>query len=239
MSRLPPFILFDLDDTILDYSLSGRLCWEELFQEYAPRFKVETDRLRDALRQSSDWYWSDPERHRRGRLDLQSARRDILRMTLASLNVDCPALGDEMADTFTQRREEMVRPFPGAVETLQAFQQRGIRMGLVTNGSAAFQRSKIQRFDLAGYFETILIEGEFGAGKPDRRVFLSALESLEASPSQSWMVGDDLERDIQPAERLGLGTVWVDSGRKGLPDSHSIVPGRVVQAIAELKGLES
>lgn len=238
MSCLPPFILFDLDDTILDYSLSGRLCWEELFREYAPRFGVETDRLRDALRRSSDWYWSDPERHRLGRLDLKSARREILRLTLASLNVDCPAMGDDMADTFTVRREEGIRPFAGAVETLQELQQHGIRMGLLTNGSAAFQRSKICRFDLARYFETIIIEGEFGAGKPDRRVFISALESLGASPSQSWMVGDDLGRDIQPAGELGLGTVWVDSGRRGLPGDLPVAPARVVQAIAELKGLE-
>jgi len=36
-------------------------------------------------------------------------------------------------------------------------------MGLLTNGNSEFQRSKIQRFYLARYFESILIESEIPA----------------------------------------------------------------------------
>ena len=234
MSALPPFLLFDLDDTLLDYSASGRRCWQELFLEYAPRFGVAVERLSTALHQSSGWYWSDSERHRSGRLDLKTSRRRVLRLTLEKLGVDCYTLGDEMADAFTLRREQRICPFPGAIETLQEFQRRDIRMGLVTNGSGEFQREKIRRFDLARYFEAIIIESEFGVGKPDRSVFLSALEQLGSLPVQAWMVGDDLMRDIQPAQELGLGTVWVDFEDGGLPADSQIVPMRTLHSVAEL-----
>jgi len=237
MSGLPPFLLLDLDDTLLDYSASGRRCWRDLCGEYAPRFGVNVERLQTTLRQSSDWYWSDLERHRVGRLDLKSARRQVLRLTLEKLDIDLYSLGDEMADAFTVRREELIFPFPEAIETLQELQQRGIRMGLLTNGSSDFQRKKIRRFDLDRYFEIIVIEGEFGAGKPDRSVFLYALEQLGASPAQAWMVGNDLMRDIQPAQELGLGTVWVDFDRKGFVVGNPIIPGWVVNSITELKTL--
>ncbi|MBN2386314.1 MAG: HAD family hydrolase [Anaerolineales bacterium] len=237
MTTLPPCLLLDLDDTILDYTASGRCCWRELCQDYAPRIGVEAALLRAAIRRSSDDYWSDPERHRLGRLDLPTARRDVLRQALAELQVQQTALGDEIADAFTLRREEWVTPFPGAIEALQAFQQRGIRMGLVTNGSSEFQRSKIRRFDLARYFETTLIEGEFGTGKPDRRVFQAALQALDASPAETWMVGDDLERDILPAGELGLDTVWVDFEGNSLSAESPAVPGRIVRALAELRAL--
>jgi putative hydrolase of the HAD superfamily len=234
MTALAPNLLFDLDDTLIDYSDSGRRCWEELFLEYAPRFGVTVKALAQAHQEISGWYWSDLERHRAGRLDLRTSRRRVLRLTLEKLGIDRPYLGDEMADAFTVRREEMFAPFPGALETLQEFKQRGHRMGLLTNGNSEFQRSKILRFGLARYFEVIIIEGEFGAGKPDQRVFRAALEQMNATPSQTWMVGDDLMRDIQPAQALGMGTVWVDVENGSLPADSPVKPLRIVGSVAEL-----
>jgi putative hydrolase of the HAD superfamily len=234
MNTLPPFLLFDLDDTLLDYSASGGQCWQEICQEYAHRLGVEVDRLSTTLQQASAWYWSDPERHRSGRLDLKSARRRVLRLTLERLGLDRHPVGNEMADAFTLRREERILPFPGAIETLQRLQQRGIRMGLLTNGGRELQRNKIQRFSLEQYFQVILIEGELGVGKPDRSVFLSALEQLGALPAQTWMVGDDLVRDLQPAWELGLGTVWVDFDGTGLPADSPIVPMQMIRSVNDL-----
>ena len=234
MYTLPPFLLFDLDDTLLDYSASGRKCWQELFLEFAPRFGVPVEQLSSAHEQVSSWYWSDAERHRLGRLDLRVARRNVLRLVAEKLGSDRPALGDEMADAFTFRREPLILPFAGVIETLQGLQRGGIRMGLVTNGNREFQRNKINRFDLARYFEAIIIEDEFGVGKPDQRVFLAALEQLGAMPAQTWMVGDDLLRDLQPARQLGLGTVWVDVENAGLPAGSSIVPMLTIHSVADL-----
>jgi len=48
------------------------------------------------------------------------------------------------------------------------------------------------------------------------------------------MIGDDLMRDIQPAQLLGMGTVWVDIENSGLPASSPIVPMLTVHAVADL-----
>jgi putative hydrolase of the HAD superfamily len=234
MPTLPPFLCFDLDDTLLDYSASGRQCWQELFIEYALRLGMSVEQLSTTHQQVSGWYWSDAERNRLGRLDLRAARRQVLKLVLARLDIDRPALGDEMADAFTLRRELLFKPFPGTIETLKELQRHGIRMGLLTNGNSEFQRSKIQRFDLARYFEVIIVEGEFGVGKPDQRVFLFALEQFGALPAQAWMIGDDLVRDLQPAWQLGLGTVWVDFENGGLPADSSFVPMLTIHCVADL-----
>jgi putative hydrolase of the HAD superfamily len=234
MSTLPPFLFFDLDDTLLDYSASGRQCWQELFLEYAPHFGVSVEQLSTAHQQVSAWYWSDEERNRLGRLDLRAARRQVLKLVLAKLGIDHPALGDEMAEAFTLRRERLFKPFPGTIETLKELQRRGIRMGLLTNGNSEFQRRKIRRFDLARYFEIIIIEGEFGVGKPNQRVFLSALEHFGALPAQAWMIGDDLVRDLRPAWQLGLDTVWMDIENGGLPADSPFVPMLTIHCVTDL-----
>ncbi len=237
MRTLPPFLLFDLDDTLLDFTSTGDRCWETLCAAFAPRLGLlPAADLLAAINQVRGWYWSDPERHRQGRLGMQDARRRIVRLSFETLGLEAPEIADELADAFTQQREELVLPFPGAVETLQSLRERGVRMGLITNGTAHFQRRKIQRFGMAPFFELIQIESEFGVGKPEPAAFLHALRCLDAAPGQAWMVGDDLEYDIRPAQALGMGTVWVDRAGKGLPPECRIQPAWIVKRIAELVG---
>jgi FMN phosphatase YigB (HAD superfamily) len=45
--------------------------------------------------------------------------------------------------------------------------------------------------------------------KPDIRYYQEILDNVGSSPENSWMVGDDPERDIMPAHRLGLKTWWI------------------------------
>jgi putative hydrolase of the HAD superfamily len=235
MRTLPDFLFLDLDDTILDYMAPGERCWESLCASFAPRLdNVGPDQLLAAIKQSGRWFWSDPERHRTWRLDLRKARRLVLANAFNQLQVDNPKLSDELADSFTTLREEMVQLFPGAAETLRQLQNRGIRMGLITNGNAEFQRAKINRFALEQYFDFILIESEFGVGKPDPRVFRYGLEKFGASPAQVWMIGDDLEYDMHPAQTLGMSTVWVNHANESLPADGSITPTWTIYSLAEL-----
>ena len=50
-------------------------------------------------------------------------------------------------------------------------------------------------------------------GKPSQAYFEAALEALDAEPGLTWMVGDDLETDIAGAQRFGLKTVLVRTGK--------------------------
>ncbi len=234
MSPLPEFLFLDLDDTILDYSAPGERCWEHLCTSFAPRLDLSPGQLRAAIQQSSQWYWSDPERFRTGRLDLKAARRQVVAGAFKQLQVHDLKISEELADSFTTLREEMIQPFPGALETLRILYDQGICMGLITNGRSEFQRAKICRFQLEQYFDFILIEGEFGVGKPDPRVFNYGLEQFGASPEQVWMIGDDLEFDMLPAQALGIGTVWVNHANESLPADGSIQPTRILCSLAEL-----
>lgn len=235
MRSLPDFLFLDLDDTILDYMAPGERCWENLCASFAPRLdNISPDQLLTAIKQTGKWFWSDPERHRTWRLDLRTARRLVLAQAFSQLQVDNPKMSDELADSFTTLREEMVQPFPGSIETLKILQDRDIRMGLITNGNAEFQRAKIRRFALEQYFDFILVESEFGVGKPDLRVFKHGLEQFSVSPTQVWMIGDDLEYDIRPAQQLGMGTVWVNHANESLPVDGSIAPTWTIYSLAEL-----
>jgi len=233
-SQLPQVVLLDLDDTILMLSATADPCWRQVCREFAPRAALGAGALFDAIQAQRRWFWQDPERHRCGRLDLRWARREIVASALGALGIDAPQLAAEIATAFIQAREAAIRPFPGAVETLHRLRGQGVRLGLITNGSGDSQRRKIDRFGLGPLFEVILIEGEFGVGKPDLRIYRHALDVLGVEAGETWMVGDNLEWDVWAPQQLGILGVWIDQAGRGLPDDSLTRPDRIIRALAEL-----
>jgi len=231
---LPSVLLLDLDDTILSFSASGRDFWREAFRELGAATGVDEDAFAAALGAVADEFWGEAERAHRGRLDLVGTRRALAASAFAHLGVPVPECADAIGDHMTWSKEEAVQPFPGAVAALDGLRERGVRLGLVTNGSGEFQRRKLERFDLERHFDAVLVEGEWGAGKPDPTIFREALRRLDAATDDAWMVGDNLSADIHGAQSVGLRTVWIDATRSGLPTSPPARPDRVVHHLVEL-----
>jgi putative hydrolase of the HAD superfamily len=231
----PQAVLFDLDDTLItDGGLSEKI-WREVCREFATQAGTAgEDELYSAINRTSGTYWSDPETHRRGRLDLNAARREVVGLAFRSLGLPVSPLSDCIAEAFSDKKDRAISLVAGAVDILKAMKEGGLPLALLTNGASDTQRSKIERFKLAPFFDCILIEGEFGTGKPDERVFRAALEKLNTPASAAWMVGDDLERDIAGAGRLGIGTIWVDWKRAGLPPASAVHPDYIINSLSQL-----
>jgi putative hydrolase of the HAD superfamily len=152
----------------------------------------------------------------------------------AQLGIDAPEVVRSFADYYSALRDEAIRPLPGAIDALRAFSVRGLSLAVVSNGGAEPQRAKIDRFGLEPFFDAILIEGEWGVGKPDSSIFLEALCRLDVPPTDAWMVGDNLEADIAGGQAAGLYAVWNDLERRGLPESSSIRPDRIIHQLSDL-----
>lgn len=237
--NLPRTALFDLDDTILATSEGATEGWVEVTTRFAPILigmghEVTPDQLRTAIHDYRLWFWADEERNREGRLNLRDALRENIRGGLDMIGVTAPDLEEEIAEAWTDARWAAMRAFPGAMETLLAMKAGGVKLGLVTNGSAEVQRMKVDHLGLPGLIDHIQIEGAFGVGKPEPAVYYHALESLDSSPEETWMVGDNLEFDVFAPMRLGIYGVWVDHAGVGLPDDIPMRPDRIIQSISEL-----
>lgn len=229
-------ILFDLDDTVIAFDAVTDQTWQEVCRRFAPRIKgIEVNQLYTAIKEIKDWYMSDRERHRFMRLNLEAYRREMVGMSFTRLGIEAPELADEMAASYGVERERATFVLPGAIETLKHFRKANLRLALLTNGTSAGQRRKIEKYGLASLFDFILIEEELGFGKPDKRVFLHALEKLDVTPLEAWMVGDDLERDIEGAKKVGIFGVWVDWRGAGLPKSAAVSPDKIISTISDLR----
>ena len=236
MTGQPSAIFFDMDGTILDWQTGMDASWIAACEEHGDGSHTPMQLL-DAIKARRTWFWDDQQRAKRGRMDLDGASREIVRRAFEDLSIDTADRGDRadrLADSYRARRLADIVPYPGAIATLDAIRERGIPMALLTNGEAGNQRRSIDMHGLERYFDCIVIEGEFGTGKPDERVFRHALQVISCDPARTWMVGDNIEADIAPAVALGLHAVWVDEAGDGVPARATAQPHRTVRTIAEL-----
>jgi len=236
MAALPQAILLDLDDTILDDSGGIVASWRDACHAHQSRLNgLAPKAVFEAIDRLREWYWSDPERHRLGRLELAWARGEVVRLALADLGVDDDDLARQIGDTYHASRDEAIKPFDDAVATVEWLRSQGCRLALLTNGGSKGQRRKIDRFGLARLFDVILIEGEVGFGKPDPRIYAQALAALDVPATEAWMVGDNLEWDVAGPQREGIAGIWIDARGRGVPAEQTVRPDRIIARLADLR----
>lgn len=106
------------------------------------------------------------------------------------------------------------RIFPGAFETLDWLQDRGCRLGAITNramGGTAFL-NELRRHRLYAYFEVISISADVGWRKPHPAIFEHALAEMSVSAERCIMVGDQPRADVEGAKGIGMTAVWKRNG---------------------------
>lgn len=231
-------IFFDLDDTLIFAHAQPRQAWAAVLADHKEHFPGhDLERVLHAIVGAARWFWSDPTRHREGRLDIGRARGGIMDRAFRELGLDDEGLKDRLSTRFDAHRKQAMYLFPDVHETLEHLAGLGLKLALVTNGAAAAQREKIERFDLAGRFDHILIEGEFGAGKPEPQVYRHLLERLGVQPRETWMVGDHLEWEVAAPQRLGIKGIWCNVQGTALPAGSDVQPDHVVGGVRELLAL--
>ncbi|MDE2938500.1 MAG: HAD family hydrolase [Chloroflexota bacterium] len=235
LSELPPAIIFDMDDTIIADSEMSERCWEEVCATFAPRLgDAPGETLLETIREIRRGNLARREQLERGGSDLRGVRQNLLSSAFHVLGIADNALVQEMTDSYMNLKSILVQPYPGSKDTLRRLKQNGIRLAMITNGPVTEQQAKIDRADLGHFFESIVIEGEFGVGKPDSRVFRHTLEQLQVSPEQTWVVGDNLVNDVGGAQAVGIYGVWVDWRGTGLPGNSTVIPDRIINSVVEL-----
>lgn len=229
--------MLDLDDTILDNRSGVRAAWDHIalfLAEGSPGF--DAGEARAHIDRVTDWFWSDPERHRTGRLDLVAARRVILARVLDEAGRPDAGLAERAAVEYQRHRESTQRLEDRALEVLEALRRRFPRMALLTNGASDAQRRKVERFRLARFFDHVQIEGEAGVGKPEREAYARVLAAIGAEPHAALMAGDSFEMDVVGALDSGLHAAWIDSHGHGEP---RLPETRAFHTLPHLRGLLS
>ncbi len=109
------------------------------------------------------------------------------------------------------------------------------RLAIVTNGPAALQRSKVERFGLEARVHWVVISGEVGSEKPDRAIFDHARQLAGADAARTAHVGDSLTTDVAGANAAGVLSIWLRSPLvRARPEDAGLSPDVTIGHIREL-----
>ena len=86
-------------------------------------------------------------------------------------------------------------------------------LALISDGQTAYAVPELNAVGLFGYFDPIIVSGDLGYRKPDKRLFESALTAMKMEPSEVVLVGNDMYNDVHGAQKLGMKTVFFRSNQ--------------------------
>ncbi len=116
-------------------------------------------------------------------------------------------------------------------EMLTYLKEKGIKMGIISNGGGEHQWAKIRTLGLTEWIPeaNIMISGEVGAAKPDAKIFDFARWKMKIPRDDAWYIGDTFENDIVGACNAGWHSVWVNRRGNAMPGEESVLGAAVVE----------
>jgi 2-haloacid dehalogenase len=228
--RLPyESILFDLDDTLIDFKASESSALALVYENFYRAF-AQVDAFHSRFHAINQALWKAVESTQLPVGQLRLKRFQLLSEALGA-NMDA----EPVAAFYEHQLGTTARWLPGTAEALSLLGSH-YKLGIVTNGLTHIQRAKYQHLSLGNWFRSFVISEEVAISKPQKEIFKLALTELETAPAHTLMVGDSLTSDYLGSLNAGLDFCWINARRLPLP-AHLPEPRFTLQSVAELPAL--
>ncbi len=202
---LPETVLFDMDDTIFDHSLTCRASLVAIRRTWPFLRSVPLDTLWHEYLRLLEVAHVDVML---GRRSAEDARRERF-VLLAELCGRKIAGTDAEVISRSYRREYQLRrrAVPGAIPFVRRLSRRAT-IAIVTNNTVSEQEEKLRFLGLDRTVDFLVTAEEVGAKKPDAEIFQAALSRTGVRATDAVMVGDSWESDVLGARAAGIRSVW-------------------------------
>ncbi|MCO7190974.1 MULTISPECIES: HAD-IA family hydrolase [unclassified Pseudoalteromonas] len=194
---------FDLDDTLYNNH---------------PVIAAAVQAMNDYVNALALWRAQGPEFwlkcRKRVALQHPELTNDVTRWRQMALRFGLQQAGFSPAETethaeaayqaFATARSQIV--VDESVLNLLASLRTRFRLIAITNGNV-----EVERFNLAGQFEQVLMAGRDGRAKPHTDLFDAACQHCNVAPNQILHIGDSLDTDVQGANLAGCRSVWLNN----------------------------
>ncbi|MEG0256661.1 MAG: YjjG family noncanonical pyrimidine nucleotidase [Vagococcus sp.] len=198
------YLIFDLDNTLLDFSKSEYNALQSLFAKYGVVFNEETF---EQYKKINHQLWSKLEE---GRIKKETVLESRFAQFFATQGVQVDgAKADDEYRQFLENRNDLM---DGAIELLEFLTEEGYTIYAGTNGVGRTQRKRLENANMTGFFKELYISEEIGFEKPDVRFFETIFSKEGIKELNSvLMIGDSLSSDIRGANRVGIDTIWLNN----------------------------
>jgi len=208
-------ILFDADDTLLDFKRSEHDAITHVLSDMGLQWDEKTISVYSKI---NDSLWKLLEKGGITKDELKVERFKKL-CDHFGFSAD-PA---EMANKYIIALSEQAHIIPNADTVCQRLYEAGFDMYIVTNGIKFIQTRRFNASPLPRFFKKIFISEEMGYEKPRKEFFDNAALKIDAfDPTRTLIIGDSLSSDIKGGINAGIDTCWYNPGYKVRPEGFNI-----------------
>lgn len=193
-------ILFDVDDTLLDFKQSEHMALQQLLASFNVRM---TDELKQQYVTINHDLWRAFERGEIMKEEVLIGRHTKL-FDLLGMKID----GAAVEQRYREHLHTGVHIIDGALELVQTLSEK-YPLYIVTNGVTETQLKRLEASGLLPYFKDVFVSEATGSQKPMKPFFDYVFDRVpNVSPDRGLIVGDSLTADIAGGRMYGLDTCW-------------------------------
>lgn len=198
--------LFDLDNTILDFSKASALAFEETLKHFNVKPNDNNSVIYHNINKS---YW---QRYEKGLINASTLRKGRFKDFLQEINHSEDAL--KMSETYLDYLLKHSQEIAGSINTLNSLSKKS-NLALITNGLSDIQHKRIKKHQLKDFFKHIFISEEMGVSKPAFDFFNIVHNALKTpNKKEVLVIGDNLTSDIEGANKFGYDSLFYNYENK-------------------------
>lgn len=211
-------ILWDVDNTLLDFNYS---CRESLRQGFQAMGQTLTEEMLSRYFEINDKYWKMFERGEITKDEVLYKRFEEFFREYGLL--DLPGVSiDSFRIEFQKSLGNIYSYLDDSLSICKALQTK-FKQYIVTNGVSSTQRSKLGLSGFSDVMTGLFISDEIGAPKPTKEYFEYCLEHIEEKDKERiLLVGDSLTSDIKGANSAGIKACWYNPKEQVLPEGYHV-----------------
>lgn len=218
-------LIFDLDNTLIDYTTTERLAIEIICQKFGITTKDNYQLYRESNRIAHETY---PNITHENLMDFRRKRAEIF---LQSLNCFDAVSVDCFLSLYLSEMSKGII-FDDVVACLERLKDRCVLV-VGTNGDNVTRCNKIKSANLTEYFPWVFTSEMLNCSKPQKEFFLKIIEQFPYGPESVLAIGDDLKKDYICAKETGIDFCFINRNAIGLDES--VKPKYVIHSLAELE----
>ncbi|WP_064610038.1 YjjG family noncanonical pyrimidine nucleotidase [Streptobacillus moniliformis] len=198
-------LLFDLDNTLLDFNQSEENALNEFLieegvdniEEFKEIYKMENKKL-----------WEKLEKNLISSEELINTRFSLV-FNRFGIKKD----GKEMSEKYSKMIGKQGIEIKGASNFLEKIYKK-YEIYAATNGLKEIQNNRLNNSKIKKYIKKVYISQEIGSSKPSKNFFESIEKDLGFNKKEVLMIGDSLSADILGANNYGIDSIWFNYMKK-------------------------
>ena len=202
-------LFFDLDHTLWDFDANAKETLADLYSIFDLNNRISTafDDFYPKYLFHNEVLWNN---YHKGLISSEELKWRRMWRTLLDFKIADESLSKDLSGKFLEILPTKKLLFPHTLEILNYLAAKKYTLHLITNGFEKTQWSKLDNSGLGGYFTHVITSEASNSLKPKKEIFDFAMDKAKSTLTESIMIGDNLDADIQGAMNAGMDTVFVN-----------------------------